>query len=102
MTTTPPVRFNWEVSIGHVVSVLAMLLTALSVWLNLQFQVADQQKRIEITEIEVRRAHDRLNAKDVTDAEMRQLMRASQDVLLELRSELRRLNDKLEDRRQTP
>lgn len=96
--TRPPVRFNWEVSIGHVISVLAMLLTAMTVWLNLQFQVADQEKRIAINEAEVRRAHDRLNAKDVTDAEMRQLMRSSQDVLLELRTELRRLNEKLDER----
>lgn len=99
--TRPPVRFNWEVSIGHVVSVVAMLATALTVWLNLQFQVADQQKRIAVNESEVRRAHDRLNAKDVADAEMRQLMRASQDVMIELRGELRRLNEKL-DRRPMP
>lgn len=88
----PPVRFDWTISFGHITSLALVLLTAAVGYLQLQFVVVDHEKRLAVSAVEIQRAHDRLNAKDVADAEVRAAIRQIDALMIEVRDELRELN----------
>lgn len=88
----PPITFSWNVNLGHVVSLLTILLVGVTGYVNLQRDVADHDKRIAVVEAVIAGHSQRLAAKDVADSRLAANFEALDRLMQEVRNELRSIN----------
>lgn len=85
----PRISFNWQISIGNLISVATVLFVSTVAWVNLSRDVAEHEKRLTVLEGIGDRVGARQAELDVMLAEFRVSMRHLDSLLQEVRGSLR-------------
>jgi len=88
----PPIRFDWVVSVGNIITASVLLVTATIAYADLDRSVVEHEKRIGAIEILMGQTASKLAQQDVLAAETKAKLGSLEDLMGEVRDELRTIN----------
>ena len=90
--TTPRIRFDWVISFGHIITLVGAIGVVAVGYLDQQRDVQEHERRLDVVEAQVSLAQARLAAKDVLEAQTRAQIDRLEELMGEVRDELRQIN----------
>lgn len=89
---TNPVRFDWVISLGQVLTLITLITAAVFAYANLDRSVAEHERRLAAVENLMGQTASRLAQQDVLTAETKAKLGSLEDLMGEVRDELRTIN----------
>jgi len=87
--TRPAITFGWQINLGHILVALSTLTAGTAVYVDLRRDVTEQIRINSVQPARLEALTERMNARDVADATFSARFGAVEELMRDMRNELR-------------
>jgi len=87
--TRPAISFGWQINLGHILVAVSTLTAGVAAYTDLRRGVTDQIRTNAIQAARLEALTERMNARDVADATLSARFGAVEELMRDMRNELR-------------
>ena len=87
----PRITFGWQINLGHILVAISTLTAGTAVYVDLRHDVTDQIRVNAVKAARIEALTERMNARDVADATLSARFGAVEELMRDMRNELREM-----------